>query len=103
MFGLVCSIAVLSFGKQASENSVCSTHQNILCIVTAFIGEATNVKITETVDVDIDFNYISSTADKVMSQKLLESDFTLEARNETMGDQEVRIKYYYQFIPASFN
>ena len=97
MLGLIC-IAVLSFGKQVTVPCV----QLICVIVTVFVGEATDVKISETVDIEIDFNRITSAADKVISKKLLDSEFTLEVQNVSNGDEEVQMKYYYRFIPATF-
>jgi len=68
-----------------------------LCFFTALTGEATDVKVTETVGVDIDFNYVNSTADKVISETLLDADFTLQAQNVSMGNGIVEMKYFHRY------
>ena len=68
----------------------------------AFSGDATNVKIKETVDVEIDFSYVNSSTDKLITETLLDSDFALEAQNLSMGIRLIEIKYFYTFIPVNF-
>jgi len=38
----------------------------------------------------------------VISEALLDADFTLEAQNVSMGNRVVEVKYFYRFIPVSF-
>ena len=65
-------------------------------------AEATEVKIKETVEVDIDFNYVNSTTDKVISETLLDVGFTVETQNVSVGSRVIEIKYFSKFIPANF-
>ena len=73
-----------------------------MSLFAAFTAEATEVKIKEVVDVDIDFNYVNSTADEVISEALLGANFALETQNVTVGNRVVEVKYFYRFIPVSF-
>ena len=51
---------------------------------------------------DIDFNYVNSTADKVISETLLDVGFTVETQNVSVGNRVIEIKYFSKFIPANF-
>ena len=70
----------------------------------AYTAEATGVKIEETAEVDIDFDYINSTADNVISETLLDVGFTLlETRNASTGSNTVvETKCFYKSISGNF-
>ena len=74
-----------------------------MCLA-AYTAEATGVKIEETAEVDVDFDYINSTSYNVISETLLDVGFTLlETRNASTGSNTVvETKCFYKSIPGNF-
>ena len=53
-------------------------------------------------DIDFNYKYVNSTADKVILKTLSDVGFTVETQNVSLGNRIIEMKYFSKFIPANF-